>query len=366
MMDLYVWITYLLICHEDQQNSGKYTIHTMDPSWRCFLGLNFLGEFRFESHRSPSALQQRLPARWLQPLHRSLQCDWRPEGGKCSGLDFQRRGWSEANVTSDLFGEKTVKKKHIHTQSPRNLLESCDIRKKIYICYGFGKLCLRSLQPLLGIWWVSRSLGFLNTIYLVMSQPSYKTHVKDFTSPKQRDSCRNHYRSLMLNEYPLWVPVFDIKASSRMNWVALLFFSSFSSPSSLHNSSDTIRMRNFTSNLFSTKGVYALVFQIKYCQEWQWHKWKRKSSHWKRLHNWKLGNIKPQWSHMNPNAKSNEVRQSKKKLQPRSNREFLLSSDSNFAEASKYLPNQLLTSHLTGWHDFLCIRNTLYNANVQT
>ena len=144
------------------------------------------------------------------------------------------------------------------------------------------------------------------------------------------------------------------------------FFSSFSSPSSLHNSSDTIRMRNFTSNLFSTKGVYALVFQIKYCQEWQWHKWKRKSSHWKRLHNWKLGNIKPQWSHMNPNAKSNEVRQSKKKLQPRSNREFLLSSDSNFAEASKYLPNQLLTSHLTGWHDFLCIRNTLYNANVQT
>ena len=204
MMDLYVWITYLLICHKDQQNSGKYTIHTMDPSWRCFLGLNFLGEFRFESHRSPSALQQRLPARWLQPLHRSLQCDWRPEGGKCSGLDFQRRGWSEANVTSDLFGEKTVKKKHIHTQSPRNLLESCDIRKKIYICYGFGKLCLRSLQPLLGIWWVSRSLGFLNTIYLVMSQPSYKTHVKDFTSPKQRDSCRNHYRSLI---HPIYAPI---------------------------------------------------------------------------------------------------------------------------------------------------------------
>ena len=158
-----------------------------------------------------------------------------------------------------------------------------------------------------------------------------------------------------------------LTSKQAVGWIELRsFFSSFSSPSSLHNSSDTIRMRNFTSNLFSTKGVYALVFQIKYCQEWQWHKWKRKSSHWKRLHNWKLGNIKPQWSHMNPNAKSNEVRQSKKKLQPRSNREFLLSSDSNFAEASKYLPNQLLTSHLTGWHDFLCIRNTLCNANVQT
>lgn len=181
MMDLYVWITYLLICHEDQQNSGKYTIHTMDPSWRCFLGLNFLGEFRFESHRSPSALQQRLPARWLQPLHRSLQCDWRPEGGKCSGLDFQRRGWSEANVTSDLFGEKTVKKKHIHTQSPRNLLESCDIRKKIYICYGFGKLCFRSLQPVFGDLMGIQVFGFfeynlLGDVSTIVQNPRQRLH----------------------------------------------------------------------------------------------------------------------------------------------------------------------------------------------
>ena len=38
VMDLYVWHTYLLICQKDQENSGKYTIPTMDPSWRFFGG----------------------------------------------------------------------------------------------------------------------------------------------------------------------------------------------------------------------------------------------------------------------------------------------------------------------------------------
>ena len=111
-------------------------------------------------------------------------------------------------------------------------------------------------------------------------------------------TCRSHSVHFACQVYVEWVPTVgsciwhQSKQSDELSCAP--FFSSFSSPSSLHNSSDTIRMRNFTSNLFSTKGVYALVFQIKYCQEWQWHKWKRKSSHWKRLHNWKLGNIKPQ------------------------------------------------------------------------
>lgn len=172
MMDLYVWITYLLICHKDQQNSGKYTIHTMDPSWRCFLGLNFLGEFRFESHRSPSALQQRLPARWLQPLHRSLQCDWRPEGGKCSGLDFQRRGWSEANVTSDLFGEKTVKKNIYTHRAPEISWKAATSGKRYTYVMVLESYVSVPCNQFLGIWWVSRSLGFLNTIYMVMFQSS--------------------------------------------------------------------------------------------------------------------------------------------------------------------------------------------------
>ena len=111
----------------------------------------------------------------------------------------------------------------------------------------------------------------------------------------------NNCMSWLLSDVPLTVWIcwmsthcgfLYLTSKQAVGWIELRsFFSSFSSPSSLHNSSDTIRMRSFTSNLFS---MYALVFQIKYCQEWQWHKWKRKSSHWKRLHNWKLGNIKPQ------------------------------------------------------------------------
>ena len=59
---------------------------------------------------------------------------------------------------------------------------------------------------------MNESLGFEATVWNLVGPPM------NFRKRIEKRLCRIYVSDThLLNEYPLWVPVFDIKASSRMN-----------------------------------------------------------------------------------------------------------------------------------------------------